>query len=302
MSKTAFLFPGQGAQTIGMGKATCDEIPAAKAIFEQANELLGYDLAKICFEGPTDVLNSTVHCQPGLFVCSMAALERVRSEQPELLERVDMTAGLSLGEYTALVFAGAMSFESALKLVQVRGEAMQAAADAVDSGMVSVLGMDLEQVEALCDSSRRTGEVLQVANHLCPGNLVCSGHQASCDELAKQADAAGAMKVIPLAVAGAFHTPLMEPALERLKQALAQAEISAPRLPVISNVDTASHSDPDDIRAILLQQVVRPVLWEAGVRKMLNDGVSEFYEVGTGKVLRGLLRRTDRKQKCTNIE
>jgi [acyl-carrier-protein] S-malonyltransferase len=206
-----------------------------------------------------------------------------------------------LGEYTALVFAGAMEFEHALKVVQQRGEAMQAASDATPSGMVSVLGLDLERVEQLCDESRQEGEVLLVANHLCPGNIVVSGHNASCEKLVENAEAAGAMKVLALAVAGAFHTPIMQPAVERLAVAIASVPLSEPRIPVISNVDAQPHSDSDEIRDILVRQVVNPVRWEESMRRLLDDGYTNFYEVGPGRVLRSLLRRIDRKASCTNV-
>lgn len=300
--KIAFLFPGQGAQHVGMGRGLAAELPAAAELFERANRVLGYDLAKICFQGPADVLSSTVHCQPGLLVCSLAALEKLRVEQPELVDQVGAAAGLSLGEYTALVFAGALEFEDALKLVQCRGEAMQAASDLAASGMVSVLGLEATQLEMLCDEARQPNEILQIANYLCPGNLVCSGHRASCEELSRRAEAAGAMKVIPLSVAGAFHTPVMENAVSQLTAALQAAPLKPPRLPVLSNVDAIAHADPQAIRDVLARQVVTPVRWEASVRQLLQDGYDLFYEVGPGKVLRGLLKRIDRKTHCESVQ
>lgn len=302
MSQIAFLFPGQGAQYVGMGQQTAAELPAAASLFQRAETILGYDLAKVCFEGPADKLNSTVYSQPGLFVCSLAALERLRHERPDAVEGAQAAAGLSLGEYTALVFAGAMAFEDALSVVQCRGEAMQAAADANPSGMVSVLGLETDHVLALCEQARQPEEVLRIANYLCPGNVVCSGHHASCAELTKLAEAAGAMKVIPLAVAGAFHTPLMESAVTKLRARLADVPIQRPRIPVLSNVDAAAHSDPEEIRATLVQQVVGSVMWEASMRKLLGDGFDGFFEIGPGKVLRGLLRRIERKAACENVE
>ncbi len=301
MSKTAFLFPGQGAQSVGMGRSLAAEVPAAAALFEQARAILGYDLAEICFEGPAERLNSTVHSQPGLFVCSLAALEKLKQDQPQLVATAEAAAGLSLGEYTALVFAGAMKWTDALRVVQCRGEAMQAASDACASGMVSILGLEPDQVEQLCDASRQAGEILQIANLLCPGNLVCSGHLASCHELKRQAEAAGAMKVIPLTVAGAFHTPIMESALERLRDVLAETPIQRPRIAVLSNVDAQAHWEPDPIRQALVRQVVSPVQWEATMRNLLADGCDTFWEIGPGRVLRGLLKRINRKAPCENI-
>ncbi len=284
-----------------MGLRLAESLPDARRLFDEAQRVLGYDLAQICFEGPTELLDSTVYSQPGLFVCSLAAVEQLRSETPELLTLATSAAGLSLGEYTALVYAGVMEFHQALKVVQCRGEAMQAAADEIPSGMVSVLGLDLDGVERLCDQARQPGEVLQVANHLCPGNIVVSGHNASCENLVELAEGAGAMKVLALAVAGAFHTPIMQCAVARLADALAEVPLSRPRIPVISNVDAQPHDDPERIRDLLIQQVVSPVQWEESMRYLLAEGYTNFYEVGPGRVLRGLLRRIDRTVSCDNV-
>ena len=300
MSRAAFLFPGQGAQAVGMGKTLAESLPAAAELMSRAGEILGYDLAKLCYEGPAEELNSTVHSQPALYVTSMMAVEQCKQDQAELISAVQATAGLSLGEYTALAFAGAISFEDGLRLVQRRGEAMQAAADAAESSMVSILGLECEQIESLCDQARSDG-VLQVANLLCPGNIVVSGSRDACERVAPLAEEAGAMKVIPLAVAGAFHTPIMQSAVEKLTAALAEVEISEPRIPVISNVNVEPHRDADSIRKTLAEQVVSPVRWEDTMRSMLADGFDQFYELGSGKVLRGLLRRIDRKTKCDNF-
>jgi len=301
MSKTAFLFPGQGAQTVGMGAALAGSLPAAQTLFDRAAEILGYDLLKLCAEGPAEKLNSTVYSQPALFVCSLAALEQIKQDAPDIVEGCAITAGLSLGEYTALVFADAIDFEAGLRLVQTRGQAMQDAADAVSSGMVSILGMDREQVEALCEEARE-GDVLQIANLLCPGNIVVSGSLSACERIAPMAEAAGAMKVIPLTVAGAFHTPIMQPAVERLAAALAEVEIKEPRIPVVSNVDAQTHQKPAEIRSLLIQQVVSPVLWETSMRRLLDDfDVTSCYEIGPGRVLRGLLKRIARKLPCETV-
>lgn len=299
--KTAFLFPGQGAQAVGMGAELAASLPAAKALFERAADVLGYDLLDLCAHGPAERLDATDRSQPGLYVCSLAALEQLKLDQPQLVDDAAAAAGLSLGEYTALTFAGALDFDSGLRLVQQRGSAMQAASEAAPSGMVSVLGLDRDQVEQLVEVCRQS-DVLQVANLLCPGNIVCSGDNAACERLVEAAEAAGAMKVIPLAVAGAFHTPLMAPARERLASALADAEIRPPRIPVVSNVDARPHDDPEEIRSLLEAQLVNPVLWEDSMRWLIEDfGIEQCYEIGPGRVLKGLLKRINRKFPCENV-
>jgi [acyl-carrier-protein] S-malonyltransferase len=283
-----------------MGRELADLLPAARHLFDRAGEILGYNLAQLCFEGPAEKLDSTVYSQPALFVTSLAALEQLRAQSPEVVESCAAAAGLSLGEYTALVFAGVMDFEAGLRVVQQRGEAMQAAADATPSGMVSILGLERDAVESLCEQSRG-GEILQIANFLCPGNLAISGHKAACQRAAEMAEGAGAMKAVPLAVAGAFHTSIMQPAVARLEAALAGVPLKQPRIPVISNVDAAAHDDPEEIRRLLAKQVVSPVRWEDSMRALLAQGYDKFYEVGPGRVLRGILKRIDRKAACEGV-
>ena len=299
MSNITFLFPGQGAQPVGMGKTLSQNYPAARRLYDQANDLLGYDLASICFEGPAEKLNTTVVSQPAIFVSSLAALEMLKADRPHVVESCKFSAGLSLGEYTALTFAGALSFEDGLRVVQVRGEAMQAAADAVSSGMVSALLLNRDQVQEVLDTSSPRGGIW-IANYLCPGNTVLSGEKAACDHAADAIIQAGG-KPIVLAVAGAFHTPLMESACDRLREALSRAAIGTPQIPVISNVDGQAHSNPDDIRQNLVRQMTQPVLWEDSMRWLLSQAAGPFFEIGPGKVLKGLLKRIDRKVDCESI-
>lgn len=305
-STIAFLFPGQGAQSVGMGAELCQRSSVAADLFAQASGQLGYDLLRLCSEGPADELDSTVYSQPALFVSSLAALEQLKLDQPEVVDACQAAAGLSLGEYTALVFAGVMSFEDGLAVVAERGAAMQDAAEATPSGMVSVLGLDAEQVGELCgqvlSEAAHSAGTLRVANLLCPGNTVVSGTTAACERIAEVAGEAGAMKVVPLAVAGAFHTPLMQSAVDRLRAKLDSVSLSPPRLPVISNVDAKPHDDPDEIRGLLVDQVVSPVRWHDSMRELIDGyGINAFYEIGPGRVLRGLMKRIERKMACENI-
>lgn len=293
MSQVAFLFPGQGAQHVGMGRSIVEKCPAARALFDRAGEILGYDLAQICFAGPAEKLDTTEVSQPAIYVTSLACLELLKAEQPGVIASCQMTAGLSLGEYTALVFADAMSFADGLRVVQKRGQAMQAAANATPSGMVSLLLLDREKVLELCRQASDAGTI-QIANNLCPGNIVVSGAKAACEKIAALAPDAGG-RAIPLTVAGAFHTAIMKPADKQLAAALANVEIRPPRIPVISNVDAQPHSDPAEIRQILVQQVLNPVLWEDSMRLLLSKGIDKMYEIGPGKVLKGLMKRIDRK-------
>ncbi len=283
-----------------MGRALLDAWGEGKAFFDRASGVLGYDLAAVCLDGPAERLDSTAVSQPAIFVASIAALEWLKQTSPDVVDGFAAAAGLSLGEYTALVFAGVLDFETGLSVVRQRGEAMQAAADAAEGGMVSVLGLEIEQIERLVEEARG-GDVLVVANYLCPGNTVVSGSRVACERLAAAATTAGAMKVIPLKVAGAFHSALMQPAVERLAAALADVPLSKPRIPVVSNVDALPHDDPEEIRSLLIRQVVEPVRWEASMRYMFDQGFDGFYEVGPGSVLKGLLKRIHRKTPCESV-
>jgi [acyl-carrier-protein] S-malonyltransferase len=299
MAKTVFLFPGQGAQSVGIGKKLYHTLPAARKLFDDASDILGFNLSQVCFQGSAERLNSTAISQPAIYVASLAALESLRLGEPDLEKTCVAAAGLSLGEYTALVFAGAMTFEDGLRVVKHRGEAMQAASDATPSGMMSILGLELGIIEEICDSARKGG-VMQIANLLCPGNIVVSGHQGACADVERLVQEKGG-RTIRLAVAGAFHTALMKPADQALASALAEVPIQVPRIPVWSNVDAQPHSDPEEIRGLLIRQVLQPVLWEQTMRNLLGQGIDQFVEIGPGRVLAGLLKRVQRKVECRNI-
>jgi [acyl-carrier-protein] S-malonyltransferase len=299
MPKIAFLFPGQGAQTVGMGKQLFDSLPAARRIFDEAGQVLGYNLAEVCFQGPAERLNTTAVSQPAIFVASLAALESLRASEPAALESCQAAAGLSLGEYTALVFAGVMNLGDGLRVVQQRGAAMQAAADATPSGMVSIIGLERDKVEELCARARCAG-TLEIANLLSPGNIVVSGTKEACAAAEKVAEEMGARSV-KLAVAGAFHTALMRPADEVLARAVAGVPFASGRVPVWSNVDAQPHTEAADIRQLLVRQVLQPVLWEQTMRNLLAAGFDKFYEIGPQRVLNGLLKRVQRKVDCQNV-
>jgi len=282
-----------------MGSKLCAEYPAAKRLFETAADILGFDLLELCTSGPAERLNATDISQPALYVTSLAALEMLKATQPDVVEQCESAAGLSLGEYTALVFAGCMSFEDGLRVVRKRGQAMQAAAEATPSTMASILMLEREQVEEICQQAAEVGSI-RIANYLCPGNLVVSGEVPACEKAVELAEQAGA-RTVRLTVAGAFHTELMQPADQQLAAALASVDFRSPRIPVYSNVDATTHNDPEEIRQLLVQQVLNPVRWEDSIRAMLEDGTDQFYEIGPGRVLRGLLKRINRKTPCESV-
>lgn len=297
--KTAFLFPGQGAQAVGMGADLVQRWPLANTLFQKAEAVTGYNLLELCQNGPKEKLDSTVYSQPAIFTVSAALLEIVKKERPDL--SADMTAGLSMGEYSALYAAGAMGFEEALRLVQQRGQAMQKAADGSEGSMVSILGLDEQKVRELCQAAA-DGQILEPVNFNCPGQIVISGHIQACSRSVGLAESFGAVKAIPLSVAGAFHTSMMTPAADALEKALQDCPIqSTSSVQVIANINTEFYSDPDEIRQGLVRQLVQPILWQACMEKLLAKGVEQFYEIGPGRVLTGLMKRIHRRANIVNV-
>lgn len=281
-----------------MGREAAEAFAPARERFEAADRVLKNSLSRFCWEGPAETLTRTQHCQPALYVTSsaiLAALESLLKERGQPLEPA-AAAGLSLGEYTALAAAGAYSFEDGLKLVALRGRAMEEAAQVTPGAMASVMGLAAEALEPVC---AETGA--QIANLNAPGQVVLSGSAESVEAACALAQERGAKRAVPLNVGGAFHSRLMEPAAERLEAALARTAVQAPRFPVMSNVTGAPHERPETVRTLLAQQLTRPVLWEACVRSMRERGIETFLEVGSGSVLKGLLRKIDPRARVVSV-
>ncbi|WGK65498.1 ACP S-malonyltransferase [Croceiramulus getboli] len=290
----AYVFPGQGAQFTGMGKDLYDNYPVAKDLFNQANTILGFDIAKIMFEGSADELKETRVTQPAIFLHSVI-LKEVMGDgfQP------DMVAGHSLGEFSALVANGTLGFEDALKLVSQRATAMQKACDRVPSTMAAVLGLDDEVVEAVCAGVDGT---VVAANYNCPGQLIISGEVKAVEEACERLKDRGAKRALLLPVGGAFHSPLMEPAREHLAKAIEHTEFRTPHCPVYQNVSTFAVTNPAEIQKNLLFQLTAPVKWTQSVQHMIKDGATEFIEVGPGKVLQGLVKKIERTMVVSSAE
>ncbi len=301
MGNRAILFPGQGAQKVGMGKDFYDAVPAARDIYERANAVLDVDIARMCFEGPDEELNDTGVCQVAVLVTSLAALEAMKAKCGGDAVRADMAAGLSLGEYTALAYAGAFEFEDAVRLVRQRGLFMKEAGEINPGTMLCLIGMARDDVMEVIAAVGQDKGTLVAANFNSPGQIVLSG---TADAIAAAADAANernAKRVIPLTVSGAFHSPLMEPAAEKLKAELAGIEIKDPVVPVVSNAAAKCVRSADEIRDLLVLQLTSSVLWEDSMRLMISEGMTEATEVGPGRVLCGLLAKTDRAVATRNI-
>lgn len=282
-----------------MGKDVAELSDAARHVYSEANRILGWDLAAMCFEGPTEALNATDKSQPAIFVTS-AAIWAACKERGLVDEWSPAAmAGLSLGEYTALHLAGWFDFESGLKLVATRGRLMQDAAEASAGGMVSIMGVDESVVEKICGEAG-SGGVLAPANFNCPGQIVISGDKEACERAVTVAEGHGA-RAIPLVVAGAFHSPLMQPAEAGLEVALAGTEIVSGKLGVVSNVSADYHADPNTVRSLLREQVAKPIRWQASIERLVAEGFDRYIEVGPGRVLTGLMRKIDRSAKALNF-
>lgn len=297
MGKTAFIFPGQGAQSVGMGKDAYDAVPAARDLFLSADEQLGFPLSSIIFNGPDEDLKQTVNTQPALLATSMAYLEAIRGKGIE----PDYVAGHSLGEYSALVCAGVLSFEEAISIVRARGEYMEAAVPGGQGAMAAVLGADREALSELCKSITTEGHVVELANMNCPGQSVISGSAQGVAAAAERVKEAGGKRAIPLEVSGPFHSTLMKEAANRLADKLEQAAFNTPSVPVVANVTARPVEDAAAIRGLLVEQVYSPVLWHDSVEWMIAQGVDTFVEIGPGSVLSGLIKKIDKSVKVINV-
>jgi len=294
MSKTAFLFAGQGAQCVGMGRSLADNSSTAKKWFERANSVLGYDLAKICFEGPESELTNTANAQPAIFLVGWVAFQLLMERVPAL--KYEAAAGLSLGEFTALAAAGAITFDDGIRVVRQRGQFMQQAADSTRGTMAAIIGLDETLTREVCAEAG-----VELANLNCPGQLVISGEADKMEKACELARNKGAKKAMPLAVSGAYHSRLMSAAQPGLQSVLANISVVQPSLPVISNVTAGAHADPSSIRRRLVEQVTAPVRWEASMRYLLGQGFTQFIELGPGKALSGFMKRIDPKARMLNI-
>lgn len=291
---TAVIFPGQGAQSVGMGKDLAEAFPECKALFDHANRVLGFDLAKLCFEGPIEELTKSSNAQPAIFVTSLACYTAFRKRKPGL--PFAATAGLSSGEWTALHIAGVVSFEDVLKILQARGRFMQEACEEHPGGMLSVIGLDEPALRKVCAEAG-----IEMANLNSPEQTVLSGRKEGVEKAEGLVKQAGAKRGIRLNVAGAFHSSLMASAAKKLEQMLAGVPFSAPSMPVVSNVTGQPHGSPEDIRRLMVQQVTSSVQWVSSVRWMQGQGVKTYVECGPGKVLTGLVKRIDNTASLHNI-
>ncbi len=294
MSKTALLFAGQGAQFVGMGQDLANQYPTARSLFDRANGALGYDLASICFGGPEAELLKTENAQPGIFLVSWVALQLLRERVPQF--QFQATAGLSLGEFTALTAAGVLEFEDGLRVVRMRGRFMQEACEATRGGMAAIIGLEEGPTREVC-----TEADVELANLNCPGQLVISGEEAKIARACELAKLRGAKRALPLPVAGAYHSRLMASAQPKLREALAGIPIHLPAVPVISNVTAKSHGVASEIHERLVEQVTSSVRWEESIRSLLAQGFTRFIELGPGTALSGFMKRIDKSVQVLNV-
>jgi [acyl-carrier-protein] S-malonyltransferase len=300
MSQTAFLFPGQGSQYVGMGQDLYEAHPEVRSIFDQANDVLGFALSELCFNGPEETLKDTINTQPAIFVTSVALLRALESNK---LQPPGFVAGHSLGEYSALMAAGAMDFATGLQLVRERGRLMKEAGERSPGGMAAVLGLETEVVDQVCRQAREeTRGILQVANYNSPGQIVISGDFKTRDVAIELAKAAGARRVVPLAVSIASHSPLMECIVDEFRQAVEAVEFRRPAVPVVANVSAAPLESVEAIQEELVQQLTSPVRWVESIRYMIGQGVTEFVEIGPKDVLKKLMRRIDKSVQAMSVD
>ncbi|WP_379142003.1 ACP S-malonyltransferase [Paenibacillus sp. sgz500992] len=297
MGKIAFVFPGQGAQAVGMGKDVYDALPDSRAVFEKGDEVLGFPLSKLVFEGPDSELKQTVNTQPALVTTSVAYLEALNKHGL----KPDYVAGHSLGEYSALVASGVLSYEDAVSLVRLRGRFMEEAVPGGQGAMAAVLGAEREALAELCNNISAEGNPVELANVNCPGQIVVSGSLEGVNAVVQRVKEAGGKRAIPLEVSGPFHSSLMKEAAERLAAELKGVTFNAPSVPVIANVTASPVTDPEEIRGLLVRQVFSPVLWQDSVEWLIAAGVDTFVEIGSGSVLAGLIRKIDKNVKVINI-
>ncbi|MHA7962988.1 ACP S-malonyltransferase [Paenibacillus sp. CAU 1782] len=297
MSKTAFVFPGQGAQSVGMGRDAYESNPKARAIFEEADAALGFQLSEIIFNGPDEALKQTANTQPALLTVSVAMLELLS----ESGIKPDYVAGHSLGEYSALVAAGVIRFRDAVATVRARGEYMEQAVPNGQGAMAAVLGAEREALGELCKTVSETGSVVELANVNCPGQIVVSGSAAGVEGIVARGKEIGAKRVIPLEVSGPFHSSLMKPAAERLGDTLAAVALTDAKVPLIANVTAREAVQGEEIRRLLVEQVYSPVLWEDSIRYLIEQGVDTFVEIGSGTVLAGLIKKIDKNVRIISV-
>jgi len=293
----AFVFPGQGSQFVGMGKSLYDNSPLAKELFDKADEILGFKITDIMFAGTEDELKQTNVTQPAVFLHSViSALCMGEAFTPA------MVAGHSLGEFSALVTADALSFGDGLRLVAVRARAMQKACESNPGTMAAIIGLPDEKVEEICAEVSKDGKVVIPANYNCPGQLVISGHVEAINKACEALKKAGAKRALPLKVGGAFHSPLMQPAKNELQATIENTEFKSPKCPVYQNVDGKPHTDPDKIKANLIAQLTNSVLWTSSIKNMIADGATDFTECGPGKALQGMIGRIDKTISAHGVE